>query len=191
MISKKKKFRPPLNVVEIFFCPPNFADFFFAAILFASFALFFVNLPSLAPPIYSNIDYCIGLIYSSQSSISIWHMDMDEMYGANQFYSIFVAILFASFFVHLHPLAPPIYSNLTMIISNYWYVFLIHLNLIYGWYVWGEPVFALRMRYAGQASWITLLDLLYHPLPRLFYPLITTNMTRLTYFFKYCTPINR
>ena len=75
----KKKFPPPLNVVDIFFFPPKFCRFAFAAILFASFPSFFVDLHSLAQPIYSIIDYFIVLIfYSHPSHFYIWMRSMGQ-----------------------------------------------------------------------------------------------------------------
>ena len=62
-----------------FFLPPKFCWFLFATILFASFASFFVDLLSLAQPIYSIIDYFIVLIfYSHPSHFHIWMRSMGQ-----------------------------------------------------------------------------------------------------------------
>ena len=74
-----KKIPPPPKCGQYFFLPPNFFWFLFAAILFASFAPFFVDLHFLAQPIYSIIDYFIVLIfYSHPSHFHIWMRSMGQ-----------------------------------------------------------------------------------------------------------------
>ena len=77
--KKKKKNSAPPKCRRYFFLPPKFCWFLFAAILFASFASFFVDLLSLAQPIYSIIDYFIVLIfYSHPSQFHIWIRSMGQ-----------------------------------------------------------------------------------------------------------------
>ena len=81
--KKKKKIPPPLNVVDIFFCPPNFADSRsrdFVRVIRVVFCRF--TLPGPTHLLYHWLFHSIDILFSP---ISLLYMD--EKYGANHIYS--------------------------------------------------------------------------------------------------------